>query len=138
LGEGGLMMLFALFALKPLVTAMCLGSGASGGLFTPFLSTGALVGGFFGLAWTHAWPGTPVGAFAMVGAAAMIGASMQAPLVGLALVLELTHSGFALMVPMMAATAIATVLVRLVDGYSIYSARLPRREILAADGLASS
>jgi len=42
------------------------------------------------------------------------------------------------MVPMMAATAIATVLVRLVDGYSIYSARLPRREILAADGLASS
>jgi H+/Cl- antiporter ClcA len=63
----------------------------------------------------------------MVGAAAMIGASMQAPLVGLALVLELTHSGFALMVPMMTATAISTLVVRYVDGYSIYSARLPRR-----------
>ena len=35
LGEGGLGLLFALFALKPLVTALCLGSGASGGLFTP-------------------------------------------------------------------------------------------------------
>ena len=33
-------------------------------------------------------------AFALVGAAAMIGASMQAPLAGLVLVLELTHSGF--------------------------------------------
>ena len=61
----------------------------------------------------------------MVCAAAMIGASMQAPLSGLALVLELTHSGFGLMVPMMAATGIATLVAFHVDGYSIYSARLP-------------
>jgi hypothetical protein len=32
---------------------------------------------------------------------------------------------------MMAATAIATLLVRQIDGYSIYSARLPRRDDLA-------
>jgi CIC family chloride channel protein len=124
LGEGGLGLLFALFALKPLVTALCLGSGASGGLFTPTLSTGAVLGGFLGLAWTHAWPGSPVGAFAMVGAAAMIGASMQAPLTALALVLELTHSGFELMVPLIAATVTATAVARHIDGYSIYSARL--------------
>jgi len=126
LGEGGLVLLFAVFALKPLVTAMMLGSGATGGLLTPLLCTGALLGGFLGLAWLHLWSGSPVGAFAMVGAAAMIGASMQAPLVGLALVLELTHSGFQLMVPMVCATVIATAVVRYVDGYSIYSARLPR------------
>ena len=54
----------------------------------------------------------------------MIGAAMQAPLSGLALVLELTHSGFGLMVPMMAATVIATAVAFYVDGYSIYSARL--------------
>jgi chloride channel protein, CIC family len=48
------------------------------------------------------------------------------------LVLELTHSGFSLAIPMMAATAIATLLVRQIDGYSIYSARLPRREDAAA------
>jgi len=35
----------------------------------------------------------------------------------------------------MAATAIATLLVRQIDGYSIYSARLPRRE--DAESLAS-
>ena len=61
----------------------------------------------------------------MVSAAAMIGAAMQAPLSGLALVLELTHSGFGLMVPMMAATGIATLVAFHIDGYSIYSARLP-------------
>ena len=59
----------------------------------------------------------------------MIGASMQAPLVGLVLVLELTHGGFNLAVPMMAATVIATLLVRQIDGYSIYSARLPSRPL---------
>jgi len=128
LGIGGIGLLFALFALKPLVTAMMLGSGAAGGVFTPFLATGALFGAFFGALWIHMWPGTPVGAFALVGAAAMIGASMQAPLAGLVLVLELTHNGLSLAIPMMAATLIATFLVRQIDGYSIYSARLPRRE----------
>ena len=125
LGIGGFPLLLALFALKPLVTAMCLGSGASGGLFTPTLATGAVLGGALGIAWNLAWPGSPSGAFAMVCAAAMIGAAMQAPLSGLALVLELTHSGFGLMVPMMAATGIATLVAFHVDGYSIYSARLP-------------
>ena len=125
LSIGGLSLLLALFALKPLVTALCLGSGASGGLFTPTLATGAVLGGAPGIAWNLAWPGSPSGAFAMVGAAAMIGAAMQAPLSGLALVLELTHSGFGLMVPMMAATGIATLVAFHLDGYSIYSARLP-------------
>ena len=126
LGVGSVGLLFALFALKPFVTALTLGSGASGGVFTPFLSTGAVLGGFLGAVWTQFWPGSPVGAFALVGAAAMIGASMQAPLTGLVLVMELTHGGFAVMIPMMTATVIATVIVRQVDGYSIYSARLSR------------
>lgn len=43
-GADGFVLLLALFALKPLVTALCLGSGASGGLFTPTLSTGAVLG----------------------------------------------------------------------------------------------
>jgi chloride channel protein, CIC family len=123
LGPGSISMLLALSVLKPVVSALCLGSGASGGLFTPTLSTGAVLGGFLGMAWSLAWPGSPSGAYAMIGAAALIGAAMQAPLAGLALVLELTHSGFGLMVPMIVATATATAFY--VDGYSIYSARLP-------------
>jgi chloride channel protein, CIC family len=124
LGLGSLGLFAALSVLKPFVTALCLGSGASGGLFTPTLSTGAVLGAALGLAWGHLWPGSPAGAYAMIGAAAMIGAGMQAPLAALALVLELTHSGFALMVPMAVATVIATAITRWIDGYSIYSARL--------------
>lgn len=128
LGQGAVLVLLGLFALKPLVTALCLGSGASGGLFTPFMSTGAVFGAMLGIAWSSMWPGSPVGAFAIVGVAAMLGSSIQAPLAGLVLVLKLTHSGFSLMVPVMAATFLATALGCHVDGYSIYSARLPAPE----------
>jgi CIC family chloride channel protein len=127
LGSASLGLLLALFALKPLVTAFCLGSGASGGLFTPTMSTGAVLGGAAGLAWSLAWPGTPAGAYALVGASAMLGAAMQAPLTGLVLMLELTHGGFALIAPLIAATVTAAVVARYVDGYSIYTARLHAR-----------
>jgi H+/Cl- antiporter ClcA len=124
LGLGSIGLLAALSALKPLVTALCLSSGASGGLFTPVLSTGAVLGGLLGALWNLLWPGSPIGAYAMIGAAAMIGAGMQAPLAALALVLELTHAGFSLMVAMLLATVLATAVSRWIDGYSIYSARL--------------
>ena len=127
LGADGLALLLALLALKPLVTALCLGSGASGGLFTPTLSTGAVLGGAAGIAWSLAWPGSPAGAYALVGAAAMLDAAMQAPLAGLVLILELTHGGFAIAIPMIAATVTATAVARYIDGYSIYTARLHAR-----------
>jgi H+/Cl- antiporter ClcA len=124
LGRFAVPLLLALFILKPLVTSACLGAGASGGLLTPTMSTGAMFGGMLGSAWNLLWPGSPSGAFAMVGAVALIGASMQAPLTALSLILELTHSGFGLLVPMLAATVTATAVARYLDGYSIYSARL--------------
>jgi chloride channel protein, CIC family len=127
LGVDGFTLLLALFALKPLVTALCLGSSASGGLFTPTLSTGAVLGGAAGIAWSLAWPGSPSGAYALVGAAAMLGAAMQAPLAGLVLILELTGGGFAIAIPMIAATVTATAVARYIDGYSIYTARLRAR-----------
>jgi CIC family chloride channel protein len=124
----GLLMLLALALLKPLVTVLCLGSGASGGLFTPVLSTGAALGLLLGHLWEHVWPGGPVAAFAVITAAALVGAATQAPLSGLVIVAELTGSSESLIAPMVLATAFATLAVRQIDGYSIYSARLPRRD----------
>jgi chloride channel protein, CIC family len=126
-GGGTLTLLLALSALKPLFTALCLQSGAAGGLFTPVMSTGAVLGGAVGIAGSHLGLGVSVGAAALIGSSAMIGAAMQAPLAGIALVLELTHEGFGLAVPMLAATAVATLIARIIDGYSIYTARLPSR-----------
>jgi H+/Cl- antiporter ClcA len=114
----------ALFTAEILLGSLCLGSGMSGGLFTPVLSTGAAFGGVLGAAWSLLWPGVPSGAYAMIGAAALIGAAMQAPLSALVLVLELTHVGFGLVLPMTVAVVTATAVARWVDGYSIYSARL--------------
>jgi len=126
LGVTALSLLAALAIIKPFVTALTLGSGAAGGLLTPVLATGALLGALTGSLWLHIWPGASLGAFALIGAAAMLGAAMQAPLAGLVIILELIHGGFNIAIPMMAATLIATVVVRAVDGYSIYSARLPK------------
>jgi len=125
LGQYGIVMLLALFALKPLVTALCLGSGASGGLFTPTFSTGAMLGGLLGGLWSLAFRGGPIAAYAVVGAGAMLGAGLQAPLAAIVLTVELTHSTLGLALPLLVATTVATITARYLDGYSIYSSRLP-------------
>jgi H+/Cl- antiporter ClcA len=86
-----------------------------------------VLGGAAGIAWSLAWSGSPSGAYALVGAAAMLGAAMQAPLAGLVLILELIGGGFAIAIPMIAATVTATAVARYIDGYSIYTARLRAR-----------
>jgi chloride channel protein, CIC family len=117
-------LLAVLLVLKPLVTAACLGSGAPGGLFTPTLAYGVLLGGLLGQAWAQIWPGAPLGSYAIIGGAAVLGASMQGPLAAVVLLLELTHHADALMVPILIAVAEATVLARVLGAPSIYSARL--------------
>ncbi|MCW2708002.1 MAG: Chloride channel core [Frankiales bacterium] len=125
--RGGLLALLALTLLKPLATVMCLGSGASGGLFTPVMSTGAVLGLLLGRLWLDVWPGPAVASLVIIVAAAMTGAAMQAPLSALVLVLELTGTTQSILIPMIVATALATGVTRRLDGYSIYSARLPGR-----------
>ncbi len=114
-----------LIILKPLATAACLGSGAPGGLFTPTLTFGVVLGGVLGDAWLQIWPGAPLGSYSVIGGAAALAASMQAPLAAVVLLLELTHHVDGLMVPMLLAVAEATVVSRLLRARSIYSARLP-------------
>jgi H+/Cl- antiporter ClcA len=117
-------LLAILLVLKPLVTAACLGSGAPGGLFTPTLAYGVLLGGLLGEGWAQIWPGAPLGGYAIIGGAAVLGASMQGPLAAVVLLLELTHHADALMVPILIAVVEATVLARVLGAPSIYSARL--------------
>jgi CIC family chloride channel protein len=114
-----------LIVLKPVATAACLGSGAPGGLFTPTLTFGVVLGGVLGDGWLQIWPGVPLGSFAVIGGAAVLAACMQAPLAAVVLLLELTHHVDGLMVPMLLAVAEATVVARLLHARSIYSARLP-------------
>jgi hypothetical protein len=123
-GEAGLPLLIALVFLKPLATAACLGSGAPGGLFTPTLTFGVLLGGVLGHLWLSIWPGSPVGSFAIIGGAAVLAASMQAPISAIIMLLELTRRLDTLMVPVILAITGAVLVARQFEGRSIYSGRI--------------
>jgi len=84
------------------------------------LSTGAALGLLAG-----ELTGMPLAACAVIGAAALSGATMQAPVAATVLVIELTGSTQPLLLPVLLATATATLVTRYVDGYSVFSARLP-------------
>ena len=90
-----------LTVLKPLATAASLSSGANGGLLTPALATGAMLGAATGGAWSLLWPGAPTASYAIIGGAAFLATTQRAPLCAIVLVLEFTHTGLALAVPLL-------------------------------------
>lgn len=124
-------LLLALLALKPAATVLCLGSGVPGGLFTPTLAMGALMGGALGHAWSWFAPGVPGGAFAVVGAAAVLAATTHGPISAVVLMMELTGHARSLIVPLMLAVVIATLVSRTIEPRSIYEARLTDEEVAA-------
>ncbi|KVD70691.1 chloride channel protein [Burkholderia sp. ABCPW 14] len=105
--DGQLVIGFAatLLALKVAITWSSLRAGAEGGLLTPGLANGALLAIVLGGLWSVAWPGTPVGAFAIVGAGAFLAASMQMPLTATVLIVEFTRVGHDFLIPMLIAVA---------------------------------
>jgi CIC family chloride channel protein len=128
-GQLGAGMLAVLLLLRPAATVLCLGSGAPGGLFTPSLTVGAMLGGVLGVAWSWLWPGVPPGLFAVLGAAAMLAATTQGPISTIVLMMELTGYARAAVVPMLLIVATATLIARTIEPRSIYDARLTDAEV---------
>lgn len=124
LGQISVPLLLALVVLKPLATSACLGSGAPGGLFTPTLTYGALLGGLLGQGWMLLWPGASSGSYALIGAGAVLAATTQGPVSAMVLLIELTRRLDTLMVPMLLAVAGAVVVARALEVRSIYSGRV--------------
>jgi H+/Cl- antiporter ClcA len=127
LGQGGaLPLILSLAVLRPLATALCLHSGAPGGLFTPTLATGALLGSGLAKLWDRAapaWAANP-GSCAVIGGAAMLAAATEGPVSAVVSVVELGQHLDFLLVPLCAAVAGAMIVVRFAGGPSIYSARV--------------
>ena len=141
-GSLPLLLALSLAALRPLATAACLGSGAPGGLFTPTLTLGALLGAAGGQTWAVLWPGGPSepGAYALIGAGAVLAASTQGPVSAVVLLLELTRNVDATMVPLMLAITGAMLVARSLETRSIYSGRIhiARNAVAEAPGRAIS
>lgn len=121
--------LAVLLLLRPLATLLCLGSGAPGGLFTPTLSIGALLGGMLGYSWSLVLPGTPADMYVIVGAAAVLAATTQGPVSTIVLMWELTGHDRSFAAPMLAAVIVATLIARSISSRSIYDAKLNDDEI---------
>ena len=124
-------LLLALVVLRPAATLLCLGSGASGGLFTPSLAFGAMLGGVLGLPWALVWPGVPPGLFALLGGTAMIAATTQGPVSAIVLMMEMTGYARGAVVPLLVMVATATLVARTIEWRSIYDARLSNAEVRA-------
>jgi CIC family chloride channel protein len=123
--------LIALLAIgKILATAVTLGWGGSGGVFTPALYVGAATGGAWGAGLASLFPGAGLqpAAYGVVGMGAMVAAATGAPITGILMVFEMTDD-YALMLPLMMATAVAVVVARRLEPDDLYSGWLRRRGI---------
>ena len=117
-----------LFACKLAATSFSLGSGSSGGIFSPSLFMGATLGGGFAAALNAAGLPIPldVPAFAMVGMGAMVGGGTGAVMTAVVMVFEMTLN-FDIIMPMIIAVAVSVGVRRVLSRETIYTLKLVRR-----------
>ena len=115
---GGL--LLWLLVLRPLATISVLRAGAPGGLFTPTMTFGALIGATFGQGWSYVMAGADKRSCSMIGAGAVLAAATQAPISSVAFMIELTYSANTLMVPLLLAVVGATFTYHLLEKRTSY------------------
>lgn len=121
---------------KPLATAASVGSGNPGGVFTPTLLVGALIGTLYAAALSALGADVTPGAYALVGLAAALSATTHAPIMAAVLACELTGD-FALIMPLLVACALAAGVARRLYIDNMYSGELSRRGLrwrLTLDG----
>jgi CIC family chloride channel protein len=121
-------LLVLLFVLKIFATTISLGSGASGGIFSPALYLGATLGGSFALAVNKILPlaGLSAPSAAIVGMAAMVGAGTGGVMTAIVMVFEMTRD-YAIIIPVIVGVAVAAGIRRALIGETIYTIKLRHR-----------
>ena len=102
-------------------------TGASGGIFSPLLSLGALLGFAVGCASQQIAPSivTEPAVFAVVGMAAYFSAIVRAPLTGVALIVEMT-GGYQQMLPLLVSCFCSYAIAEMMNNMPIYETLLER------------
>jgi CIC family chloride channel protein len=135
-GKVAVAMVAWLLLAKPFATAASVGSGQPGGVFTPTLLIGGLVGTLYAAGLAALGANVTPGAYALVGLAAALSATTHAPITSAILACELTGD-YGLVLPLLVACALAAVLARRLYIDSVYTAELTRRGLrwrLTLDG----
>jgi CIC family chloride channel protein len=122
--------LLPLLLAKIVATASSLGSGGSGGVFTPALLIGAAAGALFGIGADAVLPALHVAPvfFALAGMTAAIASTTFAPITALIMVFEMCQNYGAVM-PLAVVTVSATWVARSLRRDSIYTESLRRRGV---------
>ena len=129
LGRSELGFLLALlFCCKLVATLISLGSGSSGGIFSPSLFMGATLGAAFGALAHWLLPGAEISlpAFAIVGMAAMVGGATGAAMTAVTMIFEMTRD-YDIVMPMIVAVALSIGVRRLLSRENIYTIKLVAR-----------
>ena len=128
--------LFLLFALKYAATCLTLGSGGSGGVFSPALFMGATLGGIFGHTAQLLFPQVDIipESFVAAGMAAGFGGSTGAIITAAVMVLEMTEDSNAVL-PIIITVSIALGVRKWLSPGSIYTLKLTRRGHAVPEGL---
>ncbi len=121
-------LLALLFVAKTLATSVSLGSGSSGGIFSPSLFMGATIGGAYAAFLTHLNLPADINvpAFAMVGMGAMVGGGTGAAMTAVAMIFEMTRD-YDIVMPMILAVALSLGVRRMLSPENIYTMKLFRR-----------
>ncbi|MBF0172682.1 MAG: chloride channel protein [Magnetococcales bacterium] len=130
LEEMGAWIMVALIVAKIVATSVALGSGFSGGVFTPSLFLGAMVGGSFGTIAHSIFPSISAGpgAYTLVGMGAMAASVLGAPIASILILFELTGD-YRIMLALMVASIVATLLINQIYRESVYTKTLKRKKI---------
>jgi CIC family chloride channel protein len=129
-------LLLALALAKILATVVTLGSGGSGGVFTPALFIGASLGGGLGVLAGDLVPGHVVhpAAWALVGMAGLVSGATRAPLTAIFIVYELTNDA-SFVVPLMVVAVVSFVTARRFSPHGLYDGWLAARGEHLAHGV---
>jgi chloride channel protein, CIC family len=129
-------LLALLFVCKLFATTTSLGSGSSGGIFSPSLFMGATLGGAFASALVAVHVPLPIDVptFAMVGMAAMVGGGTGAAMTAVTMIFEMTRD-YNIVLPMILAVAFSLGVRRVLSPESIYTMKLARRGHLVPKAL---
>jgi CIC family chloride channel protein len=128
--------LLAIALAKTVATGITLGSGGSGGVFTPTLFIGAALGGSLGVLANQLLPAHIVNpqAWALVGMAGLIAGATRAPLTAIFMVFEMTDS-YGYVVPLMIVAVIAYVTAKRLSPHGLYDGWLAARGEHLAHGV---
>ena len=122
-----LYLMVSLIFMKILATSICIGSGFGGGVFTPSLMIGAMLGGSYGMVVTGIFPelSSGPGAYTIIGMGAVSAAVLGAPISTTLIVFELTDD-YPLTIAVMIGVVISNVVAQQFLGKSFFSWQLER------------